>query len=122
MANAEYEIHVLKKGRWTIDHIVSNDKEGAINEAREMTTDKYLDGVKVIEEAVINDEGETRSRTIFNNAKNKNKNKKKPESKAADSTPGKKRKPHSGATNLLIALAGIAVLLISLIVLTLMLG
>ena len=121
MANAEYEIHVLKKGRWTIDHIVSNDKEGAINEAREMTADKYLDGVKVIEEAVINDEGETRSRTVFNNVTNKHKKKDKPESKAKNSVPDKKKKKRSGSANLIIALTGVAVLLISLIVLALVL-
>ena len=122
MANAEYEIHIHKKGRWIIDHIVSNDKEMAINEAREMTTDKYLSGVKVIEEAVINDEGETRTRTVFNYVKGKGKHKKKekPES-GTDSKPDKKKKKRSGATTMLIAMIGIAVLLTILIVLALVL-
>ncbi len=115
MAKAEYEIHVLKKGRWTIDHVVSDDKERAINEARDMTADKYLDGVKVIEETVINDDGETRSRTVFNNMKNKQKKKGKPKAKAEDSEPDKKKKKRSGAANLIIALLGVVVLLAVLI-------
>jgi hypothetical protein len=123
MANAEYEIHIHKKGRWIIDHVVSNDKEGAINEAREMTTDKYLSGVKVIEEAVINDKGETRTRTVFNYVKGKSKHKKKGNSKsnATDGAPDKKKKKRSGTTNLLIALIGTAIFLTVLIVLALML-
>ncbi len=122
MANAEYEIHVHKKGRWTIDHVVSNDKEAAVNEAREMTTDKYLSGVKVIEETVINDEGETRTRTVFNYVKGKKKKKGKSESEATDDTSDKKKKKRSGTTNLLIALIGVVVLLAGLIALALMLG
>ncbi|HEC91056.1 MAG TPA: hypothetical protein ENI55_05255 [Alphaproteobacteria bacterium] len=119
MAKTEYEIHILKKGRWTIDHIVSDDKEAAINEAREMTTDKYIDGVKVIEESVINDEGETRSRTVFNNTKKKRVKKGKTESRAEDSKPDKKKKKRSGTANLLIALVVVAVILVGLIVITL---
>ena len=95
MANSEYEIHIHKKGRWIIDHIVSNDKERAVDEARDMTADKYLSGVKVIEETVINDEGETRSRTVFNYVKGKKKKKGKPKSKATDDAPDKKKKNRS---------------------------
>lgn len=120
MANAEYEIHIHKKGRWIIDHVVSNDKERAINEARDMTTDKYLSGVKVIEEAVINDEGETRTRTVFNYVKGKDKNKKKgkPESDA-DSEPDKKKKKRSGETTMLIVMTGTAIFLTVLIIIAL---
>lgn len=119
-----YEIHVHKDGRWQIDNVTDN-KEQALESARDLTTSKHIQGVKVIEEKAIGDDGETRSRTIFNQSKKggksaKKKGKKKPDTE--DDKPAKKKKKRSATSIMIIALVGMSVLLVGVIVAALIFG
>jgi len=119
-----YEIHVHKGGRWQIDN-VSNNKEQALASARDLTTSKHIQAVKVIEEKVIDDEGDTRTRTIFNQSKVADKPKGKGKGKEEEENtlaakpetgkPGKKKKKNSALSTVIVALIGMAILLIALI-------
>ncbi|MBL6957850.1 MAG: hypothetical protein ISR52_02640 [Rhodospirillales bacterium] len=59
-----YEIHTLKDGRWMIT-AVHNTREKAITEAREMTSNKFYDGIKVVAEIYEENSGNTFARTLF---------------------------------------------------------
>jgi len=115
-----YEIHVHKGGRWQIDNVTDN-KEQALASARDLTTSKHIQAVKVIEEKVIDGEGETRSRTIFNQSKVADKPKGKEEKKKLAANPKtgkpgkKKKKKRPALSTAIIALIGIAILLTGLI-------
>ena len=60
-----YEVHTLKNGRWLIA-AVHNEKAMALNEAREITGNRFFDGVKVMAELFDQNSGNTYARVLFN--------------------------------------------------------
>jgi len=59
-----YEVHTLKDDRWIIDQIDGSAKM-AIDQAKELYSQKYLDAVKVIEERYDSYSNESRDKIIF---------------------------------------------------------
>ena len=60
-----YEVHTLKDDRWIIDQIDGSAKM-AIDQAKELYAQKYLDAVKVIEEHYDPYENKSKEKIVYN--------------------------------------------------------
>ena len=63
-----FELHRCRGGRWTIDSIF-DDRDLALVEGRNMLRRRYAQGVRVIEERMDEESGETTTRIIFQGRK-----------------------------------------------------